>query len=88
MMFASRIAKIGKAQNISCNQVLSEPLTFNVYLSNNNVQLKTLTFKNGSYILSKPQSKSNYTEVKGIQNNFIIARNGNCFSLLKENNGT
>ena len=88
MMFASRIAKLGKAQNINCNQVLGSPITFNVYLSNNNVQVKTLTFTNGSYILSKPQNQSNYTEVKGINNNFIIARNGNCFSLLKVNNGT
>lgn len=88
MIFASRIAKIGKAKNINCNQISSSPLTFNVYLSNNNVQLKTLTVKDGSYILSKPQKNSNYTEVKGISNNFIIARNSNCFSLIRVDNGT
>ena len=88
MMFASKIAKLGKAQHINCNQISNNPTTFNVYVSNKNVGLKTLQYNQNNYDLSKQALSYNYTEIIGINSNFILARNGEYFSLLKVQNGS
>ena len=88
MMFASKLAKLGKAKHINCNQVTGNNTTFNVFVSNKSVEAKTLEYTNNTYTLSKPFKTYNYAEVLGINNNFILARNNQYFSLIKVQNGS
>lgn len=88
MIFATKLAKLGKAQIVNCNQVQADPFVFNVYLSNKNVGLKTLNVQDNNYALSKQAKTYNYSEIIGINADYIFARNGQYFSILKVQNGS
>ena len=76
MIFASKLAKLGKATHINCNQTSNEPLSFNVYVTNCNVSLKTLAIQNNTYTLSKPITTYGYAEMYGINSTYAVARIG------------
>lgn len=88
MIFASKLAKLGKAENISCLQVASSPLTFVVFVSSNSVDQKTLTYSNKKYSLTKSQNKYNCQQIIGINQEFALARNNQFFSIIKVDNGS
>lgn len=88
MMFSTKLAKLGKGKHINCNQVEGNSTAFNIFVSNQNVEAKTLEYTNNSYSLSKPLQTYNYAEVLGINNNFILARNNEYFSIIKVQNGS
>lgn len=86
MIFSSKLAKIGKAENISCCQTSVNPLLFDVYISNDIVQLKKLTYQNKKYTLSQPVEKFGYIQMLGINKDFALARNDKYFAIIKVNN--
>lgn len=83
MIFAKKIAKLGKAKNINCNQVSANPLVFNIYLTNKNTAQKTLNFNNGQYSLSGQKNQHNYAEMCGLNETFVLARSDKYFSIIK-----
>lgn len=85
MIFASKLAKIGKAESISCCQISHNPILFNVFISNNVVQLKQLSYQDKKYQLSKPVEQFGYIQMLGINKNFALARNDQYFAIIKVN---
>ena len=88
MTFSTKLAKLGKAELVNCNQISADPVVFNVYLSNKKIEQKTLDFANNNYSLSKTANNFGYTEIIGINSQFVLARQGNYFSILKVANGS
>lgn len=86
MIFSSKLAKIGKAESISCSQISHNPVMFNVFISNSAVQLKQLTYQDKKYTLSKPIEQFGYIQMLGIDLNFALARNSQYFAIIKVNN--
>lgn len=86
MIFKKQLAKLGKANYINLNQVSNNPVTFNVFLNTDGVKQKTLTYENQNYNLSKVLNSFVYTEVIGINSNYVLARIDNYFSIIKVNN--
>ncbi len=84
MIFTERLAKLGKADIINCTLVSGSPLTFNVYVSIGGVKQKTLIVTDNQYSLSKPVNEYIYNEILQIDDNFLLARIGDSFSILKQ----
>lgn len=86
MIFASKLAKIGKAERINCCQVEQNPLTFNVYLSDNFVTFKQLIFQNKKYTLTGALKKFGHIQMLGIDSKFAFARNDQTFAIIRVKN--
>jgi hypothetical protein len=83
MIFYSKLAKLGKAEIVNCNQVSSSPTQFNLYYSGSGVTAKQLSLVKKQYSLSQAIGKYTYTEVIGM-GQYIITRIGNLISIAKE----
>lgn len=83
MTFAKKIAKLGKANNINCGQIETEPVIFNVFLKSDKIEQKQLKYWDKHYELSDITNTYNYAEMLSINSQFALARIGSNFSIIK-----
>jgi len=88
MTFAKKIAKLGKANNVNCVQIQTEPVIFNVFLKNDKIEQKQLKYWDKHYELSNVSNTYNYTEMLSINSQFALARIGSNFSIIRVDNGS
>lgn len=86
MIFSTKIAKIGKAESISCSQISSDPILFNVFVSNEFVKLKQLGYKDKKYTLTKELKQFGHIQMLGINAQFAFARNNQYFGIVRLDN--
>ncbi len=82
MIFYTKLAKLGKADGVTCKQV--DDNLFNLYISSGNVIKKQLTEAHKQYTLSKNLQTYAYSQIVEIGGGYLLARIENLVSILKE----
>lgn len=88
MKFATKLAKLGKANNINCCQIQTNPTIFNVFLKGDKTEQKQLKYWDKNYELGKVKNLYNYAEMIAINANFALARIGSNISIIKVEYGS